>query len=206
MPQSLRSPLFGVLVALIVVIGFSVTTMQTASSQIPTEPPTAPGSGEVTSERLGGDSRFDTSVQISQEAFPEGSLSVYLARADEFADALSGSSLTTDGPILLVPQCGDIPQVVLDEIERLAPQRVVALGGVDAVCEQVLQDATEAARGADATESPSPSETATSFPTASPSPSATECEPGPLPPVIGEDCPTEGPTPTPTPTTPAARS
>jgi hypothetical protein len=194
-----------------VIAGFSLATTQAASSQ-PTEQPTDPSEtptatqeptsdpsgepsdllpidptddGEVQSDRLGGDTRFETAVEISMEAFPAGSVDVFLARADEFPDALAAGSLTT-GPILLVPQCGEIPQVVLDEIERLSPERVVALGGVDAVCEQVLQEATEAASGADSTpspsESPSPSETASE-------PQTPDCEADPLNP----DClfPTE---------------
>lgn len=44
----------------------------------------------------------------------------------------------TDGPIRLVPRCGTVPLAVLAEVERLGPQRVIALGGVAAVCDQAL--------------------------------------------------------------------
>lgn len=212
MSQSLRSALTGVSVALLIIFAFGYFAVDIAQSQEPTEQPTETategteptedptvlpttpgGDDEVTTDRLGGNTRFETSVSISQEAFPQGSEDVFLARADIFPDALSAGSLTT-GPILLVEQCGEIPEVIRDEIERLSPERVVALGGEAAVCEQVLQDAAEAAAGGDdPSESPSPS----------PSPTGTEtpteaCTPGP--PLIGDECPTDEPSPTDSPT------
>lgn len=94
--------------------------------------------GERDLRRLAGASRFDTAVAISQEAFPDGASAVYLARADAFADALAGSSLTDRGPILLVPQCGPVPASVKTEVDRLEPIEVVALGGPGAICDGVL--------------------------------------------------------------------
>ena len=93
--------------------------------------------------RLAGDSRFGTAVAISTAQFPNGATTAYLARATSpLVDALAGGSLV-DGPILLVPNCGAVPQEVLDEVVRLAPQRVVALGGEGAVCAQVLTDTAQ---------------------------------------------------------------
>lgn len=43
--------------------------------------------------------------------------------------------------MLLVPGCGPLPQVVLDEPDRLAPSRVVALGGEKAVADAVVEQA-----------------------------------------------------------------
>lgn len=94
--------------------------------------------GERDLGRIAGASRFETAVAISQEAFPNGAASVYLARADAFADALAGASLTDRGPILLVPQCGTVPDVVKQEVNRLQPLEVKALGGPGAVCDAVL--------------------------------------------------------------------
>ena len=107
----------------------------------PTPTPT-PGPGREVG-RLAGDSRFATAVAISQAQFPDGAATVYLARADEPADAIAGGSLTA-GPILLVPACDAVPTVVLDEIRRLDPARVIALGGANAVCDDVLGQAAAA--------------------------------------------------------------
>lgn len=95
------------------------------------------------SGRLSGASRIDTAVAISRAQFPEGADTVYLARADNSVDAVAGGVLT-DGPILLVPQCGQLPAVVAEEIARLDPARVVALGGTGAVCDTILEDARTA--------------------------------------------------------------
>lgn len=93
-----------------------------------------------TVSRLAGADRIGTAVAISQHAYPQAFASggsVYLARMDVFADAVAAGTLT-DGPVLLVPSCGPVPQVVKDEVARLAPARVVALGGTGAVCDEVL--------------------------------------------------------------------
>ncbi|QBI18678.1 hypothetical protein ER308_03290 [Egibacter rhizosphaerae] len=90
--------------------------------------------------RLAGNDRYETAVAISEEAFATGADVVYLARGDEAADALAGKSLS-DGPILLVPQCGSLPGAVASEIDRLDPDEVVTLGGSSAVCDAIVEEA-----------------------------------------------------------------
>ncbi|MBW3577816.1 MAG: cell wall-binding repeat-containing protein [Actinobacteria bacterium] len=104
--------------------------------------------GERPTLRLGGTGRAQTAIQISRYQFPGTAATAYLSRADLFADAVVGGILI-DGPILLVPNCvappdQPFPGDVRAEISRLSPSRVVALGGVRAVCEAVL-DAAKAA-------------------------------------------------------------
>ncbi|MBW3665126.1 MAG: cell wall-binding repeat-containing protein [Actinobacteria bacterium] len=94
-------------------------------------------------DRLAGPGRVETAVEISRYQFPNGAPEVYLADKELNPDALVGGSLTL-GPILLVPACGDVPEVVLDEIRRLRPARVVALGGEARVCDETLQQAATA--------------------------------------------------------------
>lgn len=93
--------------------------------------------------RLAGADRIGTAIAISQAEFPDGAPTAYLARADVVVDAVAGGVLT-DGPILLVPSCGVLPVAVADEIARLDPGRVVALGGEAAVCEDLLDQARAA--------------------------------------------------------------
>lgn len=106
----------------------------------PTEPP--PSGGAVQVSRLAGADRYETAVTISRFEFPGGSARVFLARADGYADALAGGALTS-GPILLVPQCGTLPAVVREELVRLQPDHVTALGGPGAVCDAMLQQAAD---------------------------------------------------------------
>ncbi|CAN5123608.1 hypothetical protein BH20ACT8_BH20ACT8_12940 [soil metagenome] len=84
--------------------------------------------------------RFGTAVAVSERAFPDGAADVYLATGEQFPDALAAGALT-DGPILLVPSCGDLPAVVAAEVERTGADRVLALGGPRAVCDQLLEEA-----------------------------------------------------------------
>lgn len=105
---------------------------------------TASAQSGVPPDRLAGGNRFDTAVAISEHAFPDGSLEVYIANAELNPDALVGGALTK-GPVLLVPQCGTLPGIVADEIERLAPFRVYALGGGAVVCDAMVDQAAAAA-------------------------------------------------------------
>lgn len=92
-------------------------------------------------DRLGGTDRYETSVEISSSRFASAE-AVYLARADVFADAIAAGSLR-DGPVLLVPQCDHIPRVVREEIARLDPTEVVALGGEKSICQDTLDTAAQ---------------------------------------------------------------
>ena len=96
--------------------------------------------------RLAGSDRYGSAVAISRHRFanPAGASAVYLARGDDFSDALTAGTLR-DGPVLLTRGgCGTVPGGVLTEIERLDPARVIALGGRQAVCDEAL---TAAAQG-----------------------------------------------------------
>lgn len=86
--------------------------------------------------RLVGASDSDSSVLVSRR-LPSGSAAgVVVARADQFADALSGAPLAAahSGSVLLVPQSG-VPANVISEAQRvLAPGgRVIILGGTGAM-------------------------------------------------------------------------
>lgn len=109
----------------------------------PAPSPTTPAAPGRTTTRLSGPDRITTAIAISADQFPSGAAAVYLARADQPADAVAGGVLT-DGPILLVPSCGAMPPVVAAEIARLDPVEVVALGGPGAVCDAILEAAAAA--------------------------------------------------------------
>lgn len=107
--------------------------------------------------RVQGDSAHATSVAASRRTFTSAEV-VYLARVDQLADAVAGGVLTK-GPVLLVPSCGAVPDVVTSEIQRVDPTRVTALGGPSAICEDLLRTA---ARGRTATRLAGPDRYATS--------------------------------------------
>ncbi len=120
----------------------SPTPGPTASPTAGPTPGPSPSSGpDVSTSRLFGGSRIDTAIAIAGEQFPDGAPTAYLARADVLADAVAAGSLT-DGPVLLVPTCGDVPASVTAELDRLGAGRVVALGGEQAICQALLDDAS----------------------------------------------------------------
>ncbi len=89
--------------------------------------------GDVTIERLGGENRVETAIEISQSVF-DAAPTVVLARADDYADALVGATLAAElgGPILLTDR-SSLSAGIADELARLGAQEVVLLGGPAAI-------------------------------------------------------------------------
>jgi len=83
----------------------------------------------------GGD-RYATSAAVSADTFASAA-TVYIATGKQFADALAAGPLAagTTSPVLLVSD--SVSRVVCDEIGRLDPLRVVALGSTSAVSDGV---------------------------------------------------------------------
>lgn len=88
--------------------------------------------------RVAGEDRFGTAVALSRRTHPDGADVVYVATAWAFADALAAAPLVTrDGAGLLLVGRDGVPPVVAAELARLAPRRVVVLGGPSAVSDGV---------------------------------------------------------------------
>jgi hypothetical protein len=95
--------------------------------------------------RLAGSDRIGTAIAVSQAEFPKGPSAdlpptgVVLARSDQYADALSGSALAGDAPMLLTPPSALDPAVkaeiqrVLGPVNTKNPQTVTLLGGTQAL-------------------------------------------------------------------------
>lgn len=105
----------------------------------------APAVAAPDMRRLAGADRFSTAVAVSQAGHPDGAPVAVLATGADFPDALAGgpAAAALGGPVLLVSR-DSVPSVVLEELTRLAPERVLLLGGTGAVSEQV-EDELDAA-------------------------------------------------------------
>ncbi|QJU53318.1 cell wall-binding repeat-containing protein [Herbiconiux sp. KACC 21604] len=92
-----------------------------------------------TVERIGGADRYEVSAKISAQVFPPYVPVVYLASGEGYADALSGGAMAgvQSGPVLLARK-ESIPDVVLTELARLKPHRIVVLGGLNTIDEAVV--------------------------------------------------------------------
>jgi putative cell wall-binding protein/Tol biopolymer transport system component len=95
----------------------------------------------ATVDRIGGADRYEVSAAVSQHAFPRGTGVVYVASGEVFADALSGGAAAgrEKGPVLLTAKSA-VPAAVMTELKRLAPKKIVVLGGVNSVSDAVLGD------------------------------------------------------------------
>jgi putative cell wall-binding protein len=87
----------------------------------------------VSSTRFAGVDRYATAVEVSK-TFSPGVPVVYVASGENFPDALAAApaAALAGGPLLTVRH-NDVPDVVKAELTRLAPQRIVVVGGTAAV-------------------------------------------------------------------------
>jgi SpoIID/LytB domain protein len=83
--------------------------------------------------RVAGADRYETAAQVAA-SFPQGVATVYVASGADFPDALAGAAVAAAGeqPVLLTAP-GSLPKSTVDAITRLAPAKVVVLGGTGAV-------------------------------------------------------------------------
>ncbi|WP_164990424.1 cell wall-binding repeat-containing protein [Agromyces albus] len=92
-----------------------------------------------TVERISGADRYEAAVGISKAGFPDTAPVVYLVSGEKFPDALSAApAAAMEGGPLLLTTSGGLPTAVRDEIDRLDPSRIVVVGGVNSVSEDVL--------------------------------------------------------------------
>lgn len=96
--------------------------------------PTGFNPTNVGASRLAGDDRYSTSVEISKATYPDGAAVVYVAVGSSFPDGLAAAPAAANAgaPLLLTPSTG-LPPVVRAEIQRLAPSRIVVVGGTGVI-------------------------------------------------------------------------
>lgn len=100
--------------------------------------------GEIVHERIqrrAGADRTATAAAVSSATFAPGAPVAYVATQGNFPDTLAGGPAAAKdaGPVLLVSPDA-VPAATAAELERLAPQRIVVLGGPTAVSQRVEAD------------------------------------------------------------------
>ncbi len=88
--------------------------------------------------RIAGLDRYETAALISQKTFGSPVSVVYIATGQNYPDALAGgpAAAKNGGPVLLVTK-DDIPASTAAELTRLAPGKIVVLGGPTTVSPSV---------------------------------------------------------------------
>ena len=89
--------------------------------------------------RTAGADRYDTAIQVSQQAFPGGADVVLVATGRNYPDALAAgpAAANLNAPLLLTDP-NSLPTSVLNEINRLNPARIIVVGGTSAVSPAVF--------------------------------------------------------------------
>ncbi|MEA2650862.1 MAG: serine protease [Chloroflexota bacterium] len=84
--------------------------------------------------RIAGVDRYATAAAISRSAYGAGVPVAYVAAGSSFADALAGgpAARVGDGPLLLTGT-STLPNATAEELTRLAPGRIVLVGGASVV-------------------------------------------------------------------------
>ncbi|MEA3502047.1 MAG: cell wall-binding repeat-containing protein [Actinomycetota bacterium] len=91
--------------------------------------------------RIGGADRYETAARISRAYFAPKVQTVYVATGMNFPDALAGipGAHRAAAPMLLV-RTDSLPGATAAEIDRLAPDEIVILGGPVAVADSVARE------------------------------------------------------------------
>lgn len=108
--------------------------------------------------RLAGADRIGTAIAISQAEFPNpvspasAPANLVLARSDQYSDALAGSVLAKNGPLLLTPSDALDPAVRAEIVRVLGPAHhgapvVTLLGGTQALSPTVEKAVTDLGYG-----------------------------------------------------------
>lgn len=108
--------------------------------------PPAPARAEMSdTARIDTADPIVTAVELSQLAFPAGARTALLTRVDLFADGLSsgGAQGAVRGPLLVTPS-DRLADPTRAELVRLGVERVIVLGGGNAIADPVLDDLGDA--------------------------------------------------------------
>jgi hypothetical protein len=92
------------------------------------------GIGYYNTSRIQGADRYVTASQIAQREYAGPVPVVYLASGERFPDALAAApaAVAEGGPVLLT-RAGELPTSTREQLQRLAPSRVVIVGGTGAI-------------------------------------------------------------------------
>jgi putative cell wall-binding protein len=90
-------------------------------------------------QSIAGATRYETAAELAEAAHPFGAETVYLAQGAALADVLAlGPSAGRDDSAVLLTGSTSVPPATLAALSRLAPTRVVVVGGTAVVSETVV--------------------------------------------------------------------
>jgi N-acetylmuramoyl-L-alanine amidase/putative cell wall-binding protein len=96
--------------------------------------------------RIEGPDRYATAAEAARTAWPSGAETVIVASGEQWPDSLAAAPLSRklDAPVLLSPAAG-LASATAEAIASLGPERIVMLGGEQALASIVASEAAAAA-------------------------------------------------------------
>ncbi|MFE5409774.1 cell wall-binding repeat-containing protein [Microbacterium sp. NPDC056569] len=132
MPASIAAEVQRLLPERVVILGGDPSVSETQREQIQALLP------QAAVERWAGEDRYQTSALVSARTAASGVDTVFLASGEVFPDALSGTpAASLHQTAMLLTRPDSLPPDVEAELIRLAPDRVVVLGGTPSVSDSV---------------------------------------------------------------------
>ena len=105
----------------------------------PTKPEQKPEPEEP--DRIEGGDRVDTSIDASEDLFPNGTNTVVLANCERYTDVLTANPFAIQiKASALFTYKDKLPEKTLKEIERLGAKKIYISGGYDAVSKKVVDE------------------------------------------------------------------
>ncbi|MFB2585060.1 cell wall-binding repeat-containing protein [Herbiconiux liukaitaii] len=100
--------------------------------------------------RHGGADRYEMAADLARDQFGGTRHTVFIVSGQTFADALSAGPIAADlGAPILLTQRDALPDSSAREIARMAPERVIVVGGPASVSASVLSSVASMARDAE---------------------------------------------------------
>ncbi|MDA3011763.1 MAG: cell wall-binding repeat-containing protein, partial [Actinomycetota bacterium] len=95
--------------------------------------------GALKTTRVAGLDRYETAAKLSASSFTSGVAVAYVVTGEKFPDALAAGAAAgrSGGPVLLT-RLKSLPSVTVTELKRLAPKRVIVVGGTAVVSDLVI--------------------------------------------------------------------
>lgn len=95
--------------------------------------------GALKTTRVAGENRYETAAKLSASSFSPGVVVAYVVTGEKFPDALAaGAAAGREGGPVLLTQLNSLPGVTVNELKRVAPKRVVVVGGTAVISDAVI--------------------------------------------------------------------
>jgi putative cell wall-binding protein len=98
----------------------------------------------ATVTRIGGNDRYATAANLMESTVGSAATTVFLVSGHSFADALgAGAVAANENAAMLLTEPNQLPAATRAALAKLAPQRIVIVGGKAAISDEVMTAARE---------------------------------------------------------------